>query len=198
MKENRKELTMKDFGLRILITVVLVCVSLSVSAQDKPSPQTYAITVFGTSGVTAGKSVTGTVIVEDYSTDAEVSELAGVLKAKGQDGLVSAMGKIKAKGRIALTGTVGNQVEVIRQHPTAKGRRIVLVSDRQMSLPELWNSGRSTDYKFSIVILDLDANGKGGGTVYYAVKLKYNKSGQLELEHYGQSPGRIAQAMLMK
>ena len=53
--------------------------------------------MFGTSGVTAGKSVTGTVIVEDYSTDAEVSELAGVLKAKGQDGLVSAMGKIEAK-----------------------------------------------------------------------------------------------------
>lgn len=52
------------------------------------------------------------------------------------------MGKIKAKGRIALTGTVGNQVEVIRQHPTEKGRRIVFVSDRQMSLPELWNSGR--------------------------------------------------------
>jgi hypothetical protein len=159
---------------------------------------TTAVTVFGTGGVTAGKSVTGTVIVEDYSTDAEVSELAAVLKTKGQDGLVSAMGKIKAKGRIALTGTVGNQVEVIRQRPTEKGRRIVLVSDRQMSLPELWNSGRSTDYKFSIVILDLDANGKGGGTVYYAVKLKFNKSGQLELEHYGQSPGRIAQAMLMK
>ncbi len=189
---------MKDLGVRILIAVVFVYASLSVSAQDKPSRETYAITVFGTSGVTAGKSVTGTVIVEDYSTDAEVSELAGVLKAKGQDGLVSAMGKIKAKGRIALTGTVGNQVEVVRQHPTEKGRRIVLVSDRQMSLPELWNSGRSTDYKFSIVILDLDANGKGGGTVYYAVKLKFNKSGQLELEHYGQSPGRIAQAMLMK
>jgi hypothetical protein len=178
--------------------VALVCASLPLFAQDQSKRETYAITVFGTSGVTAGKSVTGTVIVEDYSTDAEVSELAGVLKAKGQDGLVSAMGKIKAKGRIALTGTVGNQVEVIRQHPTPKGRRIVLVSDRQMSLPELWNSGRSTDYKFSIVMLDVDANGKGDGTVYYAVKLKFNKSGQLELEHYGQSPGRIAQAMLMK
>lgn len=98
---------MKDLGLRILIAVILVCASLSVSAQDKPSPQTYAITVCGTSGVTAGKSVTGTVIVEDYSTNSEVSELAGVLKAKGR-GLVSAMGKIKA---------------------------IVLVSDRRVAWP---------------------------------------------------------------
>jgi hypothetical protein len=67
-----------------------------------------------------------------------------------------------------------------------------------MSLPELWNSGRSTNYKFSIVVLDVNAEGKGDGLVYYAVKLKYNKNGQLELEHYGQAPGRIAQAMLMK
>jgi hypothetical protein len=44
---------MKDLGLRILIAVILVCASLSVSAQDKPSPETYAFTVFGTSGVTA-------------------------------------------------------------------------------------------------------------------------------------------------
>jgi hypothetical protein len=189
---------MKDLGIRILIGVILAYASLSASAQDKPSPQTYAVTVFGTGGVTAGKSVTGTVIVEDYSSDDEVKELAGILKSKGQDGLVRAMDKLKGKGRIALTGTVGNQVQVIRQHPGPKGRRIVLVSDRQMSLPELWNSGRSTDYKFSIVILDVNAEGKGDGTVYYAVKLKFNKSGQLELEHYGQSPGRIAQAMLMK
>lgn len=62
------------------------------------------------------------------------------------------------------------------------------------------NSGTSDvrRIKFSIVILDVNAEGKGDGTVYYAVKLKFNKSGQLELEHYGQSPGRIAQAMLMK
>jgi hypothetical protein len=62
----------------------------------------------------------------------------------------------------------------------------------------LWNSGRSTSYKFGIVILDVDGEGKGDGLDHCAVKLKYNKSGQLELEHYGQAPGRIAQAMLMK
>ena len=189
---------MKILSPRILVIVAVVCAALPMAAQDRPKRETYAVTVFGTSGAVAGKSVTGTVIVEDYSSDAEVNELADVLKTKGQNGLVSAMGKIKAKGRIALTGTVGNQVEVIRQKPGPKGRRLILVSDRQMSLPELWNSGRSTDYKFSIVVLDLNAEGKGDGLVYYAVKLKFNKSGQLELEHYGQAPGRIAQAMLMK
>jgi len=189
---------MRIASSRILITFALVCGSLPLAAQDQPKRENYAITVFGTAGAVAGKSVTGSVIVENYSTDAEVDELANVLKTKGQNGLVSAMEKIKGKGRIAITGTVGNQVEVIRQHPGPKGRRIVLVSNRQMSLPELWNSGRSTDYKFSIVILDVDAEGKGDGLVYYAVKFKFNKSGQLELEHYGQAPGRIAQAMLMK
>ncbi len=189
---------MKIPGLRMLTIAALACAAVSMSAQDQPIRQNYAITVFGTSGVAAGKSVTGSVIVEGYSSDAEAQELAGILKEKGQDGLVSAMSKLKSKGRIALTGTVGNQVEVIRQKPGPKGRRIILVSNRQMSLPELWNAGRSTSYKFSIVVLDVDADGKGDGLVYYAVKLKFNKSGQLELEHYGQAPGRISQAMLMK
>jgi len=184
--------------MRVMMIVAFVCIALCVLAQDQSKPQNYAITVFGTAGVAAGKSVTGSVIVEDYSSDAEVKELAGILKDKGQDALASAMSKLKGKGRIALTGTVGNQAEVVRQKPGPKGRRIILVSDRQMSLPELWNSGRSTNYKFSIVILDVDADGKGDGLVYYAVKLKFNKSGELELEHYGQAPGRISQAMLMK
>lgn len=189
---------MRNPGSVILMVIAVISASLPLAAQDQPKQETYAITVFGTAGVTAGKSVSGTVIVNDYSSDAEVNELAGILKAKGQDALVSAMDKLKEKGRIALTGTVGNQVQVIRQHPGPKGRRIVLVANRQMSLPELWNSGRSTSYKFSIIVLDVNAEGKGDGLVYYAVKLKYNKNGQLELEHYGQAPGRIAQAMLMK
>jgi len=54
-----------------------------------------------------------------------------------------------------------------------------------MSIPELRWSGRSTDYKISIVILDVNTEGKGDGLLYYAVKLKYNKNGQLELERYG-------------
>ena len=182
----------------VLIAAAVLCASLPLAAQDQPKQETYAVTVFGTAGVTAGKSVTGTVMVNGYTSDAEVSELAGILKAKGQDALVSAMDKLKEKGRIALTGTVGNQVQVIRERPGPKGRRIILVANRQMSLPELWNSGRSTSYKFSIIVLDVNAEGKGDGLVYYAVKLKFNKDGQLELEHYGQAPGRIAQAMLMK
>jgi len=189
---------MRFLNLRILIAVVVAFASLPMSAQDQPKRENYAITVFGTSGRAAGKTATGSVIIEGYSSDGEIDELAAVLKTKGQDSLVSAMDKIKGKGRMALTGTVGNEVEVIRQRRGPKGRRIILVSNRQMSLPELWNSGRSTDYKFSIIVLDVDAEGKGDGLVYYAVKLKFNKSGQLELEHYGQAPGRIAQATLMK
>ena len=189
---------MRALNPRILIVAALACASLPMAAQDQPKRENYAITVFGTSGPTSGKTVTGSVIIEDYSSDAELNELAGILKSNGQDRLVSAMEKIKGKGRMAMTGTVGNEVQIIRQKPGPKGRRVTLVSNRQMSLPELWNSGRSTSYKFSIIVLDLDQEGKGDGLLYYAVKLKFNKSGQLELEHYGQAPARIAQATLMK
>jgi len=164
---------------------ISLAVPSPIGAQDKPTPERYAIIVFGTAGSAAGKSVTGTIIIEGYSSDGEVSELAGILKAKGQDGLVKAFEQFKDKGRIALTDSAGSGVQVIRQKPGPKGRRLILVCDRTMSFPELRWSGRSIDYKFSIVILDMNTEGKGDGLLYYAVKLKYNKNGQLELERYG-------------
>jgi hypothetical protein len=54
----------------VLIAAAVLCASLPLAAQDQPKRETYAVTVFGTAGVTAGKSVTGTVIVNGYSSDA--------------------------------------------------------------------------------------------------------------------------------
>jgi hypothetical protein len=41
------------------------------------------------------------------TSDGEVQELLGILKPKGQNGVVSAMEDMKDRGRVAPTGTVG-------------------------------------------------------------------------------------------
>jgi hypothetical protein len=67
-----------------------------------------------------------------------------------------------------------------------------------MSFAELSNSPRSRDYKFTIIELRLDASGDGEGTIFYATKLKFNKKGELELEHFGQKPIRLANVRKLK
>jgi hypothetical protein len=67
-----------------------------------------------------------------------------------------------------------------------------------MSFGELYRSSRSTDYQFGIVVLDVDKNGKGTGTLAPVCKIRFNKKNELEIENYGQKPLRLANVYLEK
>ena len=57
-----------------------------------------------------------------------------------------------------------------------------------MSFWERYNSGRSTQCPFGIIVLNVDSAGKGTGTLAPICKIKFNKKNELEIEHYGQKP----------
>jgi hypothetical protein len=178
-----------------------VCIALSNSiAQAAEQPKTrpdvpaqYAAVAFGQSGSVAGKSFSVTVYVQELTSDGEIEELAATLKHKGPDGLLSAMEGIKDKGRVAPVGSVGTGLRVVRIHATKDGgQHIVLATNRPISLPELYNGTRSRDYKFGIVVLNVGKDGKGTGSFAPLCKIKFNKKNELEIEHYGQKPFRLA------
>jgi hypothetical protein len=162
-------------------------------------PAQYSATAFGQAGSAAGKSFGLTLFVTDLTDDATAQALAATLKDKGQDALVSAFDRIKDKGRIAPTGSVGTGVRFIRIRPTKDGgQHIVMATDRPISFPELYNGTRSTQYKIGIVVLDVDKDGKGTGTFAPLCKIKFNKNNQLEIENYGQKPFRLANVFRQK
>ena len=136
--------------------------------------------------------------INSYTTDEEVKNYLDILKTQGQDGLEKAFDKTKERGRLAMTGTTGNDISFIRSRNAETKRIIRMASNRMMSFAELYNSPRSRDYKFTIIELRLDADGNGEGNIFYATKLKFNKQGQLEIEHYGQTPIRLANVRKQK
>jgi hypothetical protein len=156
-------------------------------------PAQYSARAFGQAGAAAGKSFGLSVYVQELTSDGDVQELAATLKNKGQDGLLSALEDIKDKGRVAPTGSVGTGMRVIRIHPTQDGgEHIVLLTNRPITFPELYNGTRSRDYQFGIVVLNVDKDGKGSGSFAPLCKIKFNKKNELEIEHYGQKPFRLA------
>jgi hypothetical protein len=162
-------------------------------------PAQYSATAFGQAGSAAGKSFGLTLYVTDLTDDATVQALAATLKDKGQDALVSALNKIKDKGRISPTGSVGTGIRFVRIRPTKDGgQHIVMATDRPISFGELYNSTRSTQYKIGIVVLDVDKAGKGTGTFAPLCKVKFNKNNQLEIENFGQKPFRLANVFRQK
>ena len=191
-----------------LMTALLVlsgCTLSNTLAQcgdNKPLtelPRQFAATAFGQAGAMAGKSFGVNIYITAWTTDQQVQEFISVLKEKGPDGLVKAMEKTSDVGRLSPTGFVGSGFRFARYRPTPDGGlHIVMVTNRPMSFGELYRGGRSTDYQFGIVVLNVDKNGKGTGTLAPVCKIKFNKKNELEIENYGQKPFRLANVFLQK
>ena len=193
--------------LRIMTVLIVLsgCALLSASAQDGDNkaltdlPRQFAATAFGQAGALAGKSFGTNIYITGFCSDQQAQDYVSVLKEKGPNGLVSAMEKTSDVGRLSPTGFVGSGFRFARYRPTANGGlHIVMVTNRPMSFGEVYRSGRSTDYQFGIVVLDVDKNGKGTGTLAPVCKIKFNKKNELEIENYGQKPFRLANVYLQK
>jgi hypothetical protein len=207
-KPMRTSLTRKMAGPAVCFSAVICCMSFvllavfpsAVAGQSEgPKKQEqFSATAFGQAGMFGGKSVPLNIYISDYSSDQEVEELAATLKTKGSDALLNSIQKIKEKGRVATTGRVGWGIPVVRQHPTAKGRRIVMFSDRPISFYEARNAPRSKSSEFGMLVLDVDDKGEGEGLLYGACKVKFTTDDQLEVEHFGQAPARLAAVKLWK
>jgi hypothetical protein len=195
----------KTLRTMVVLLAISLCALLNLHAQNgdnKPIsdlPRQFAATAFGQAGSMAGKSFGVTVYITAWTSDDQVKDYISVLKEKGPNGLVSAMEKSSDVGRLAPTGFVGSGFRFARFRPTANGgAHIVMVTNRPMSFGELYNGGRSTDYQFGIVVLDVDKNGKGTGKLAPVCKIKFNKKNELEIENYGQKPFRLANVYLQK
>jgi hypothetical protein len=104
---------------------------------------------------------------------------------------------MKPKGRVRFaSGGVGNDVKYIIELPSESGRRIRLVTDRNISFGELYRGTRSRDYSMGAIELILTPDGKGSGTVLPACRLKVDKkTQQIDIETY-QNPWKLTNLMV--
>jgi hypothetical protein len=153
------------------------------SAQKLPKQIYIQGQAFGES-TQMGRTFGITLIIEEYSTEAEKSSLLEAFQQKGNEGLVNALNKMHTKGRISITGTLGYDVTYIRSWPQPDGTtKLRLVTNRPVTFGEAWSDSRSMDYSLSGVDIILSPDKKkNSGTLFPACKLKMNKENQLELD----------------
>jgi hypothetical protein len=91
-----------------------------------------------------GRSFSVNIIIEEFSTADDQKILLDAFNEKKNEGLVNALSKMKSKGRIAITGTLGYDVNYIRQFKLPDGgTKIRLVTDRPITFGEVWSSSGS-------------------------------------------------------
>ena len=175
---------MKRLLISVALALIPVALAFSVSADNKKvKVGTIDATAMGTS-TQLGANVSVKVTIYDFSTEEDRAILVEAYKKGQNEGLVNALTRMKAVGRIAITGTLGYDLSFIRLIPTATGRKIRFVTNRELRYGESYYNTQSKSYNLTageIEINDSDKK-KSGGFLYPAAQLVINKEGQLEFQ----------------
>lgn len=163
-----------------LLTVFLVP---SVPAQEaKFNSLRIQAVAMGTS-TQLGRITNVTITIRELSTEEDRTALLQAFQQKGSQGLARALGKMPSCGRIAITGTIGYDINYARIIDTPNGRILRFVTDRPVDFREVWTSSRSQDYNLSAGEIELSGEkGKGAGTLLPACEFKMDKDNQLTID----------------
>jgi hypothetical protein len=181
LKDAIQKMAMRS--LLLLIGLTMGC-TLGFSRGQKP--ETIDATADGTS-IQLGRMVGITLDVYDYSTPADTQILDQAFDKGGDHGLVNALSKMKAVGRIAVTGTLGYDVSYIHEVVTPTGRKITFVTNRLIRFGEAYFDTRSESYNLTVGELSLNDmdKSKSTGFLYPECKLNVDKQGQLQYDLVG-------------
>jgi hypothetical protein len=186
-------LTIHDLVIGALLTIVLLTVG-SVPAFAQKA-ETIEAAAMGT-GTQLGQNVEIRLIINDYSTMEERQVLVDAFTKGQNQGLVTALQKMRAVGRISLTGTVGYDVSFIRMIPTPTGRKLRFITNRQIRFGEAWTDSQSMSFDLSggeIDINDSDKS-KSTGVLYPRAQLVIDKQGQLQID-LSQNPWKLVDVL---
>ena len=166
----------------LLAALLLTAVTLAISADDR-KVEVIDATAMGTS-TQLGKIVNVKVTIYEFSTEEDRQILIDVFKKGQNQGLVNALTKMRAVGRIAVTGTLGYDLSYIRLIPTDSGRKIRFVTNRLLRFGEVYANTPTTAYNLTAGEFDINDKDKtkSSGVLYPAAQLVINKDGQLEFQ----------------
>ena len=171
------------------LTLILFLLSASAHPTYAQSNLRITGTVVGISGRLAGHSRPLTLIVNRYTSPAEVADLTQAL-GHSEDEMLRVLRRMNV-GRIQLGYGVGVTANAIIAEPWENGTRLRILYDRNVNIYELRYGTRSSDYRFGYAELFLDQNGKGQGTLIPAARLRLTGGNTWEVEDFGAFPARV-------
>jgi hypothetical protein len=176
--------TIQKIHLLVLSTLFAIgLLTFGSSSALCQKAETIEATAMGT-GTQLGQNVEIRLIINDYSTMEERQVLVDAFTKGQNQGLVTALQKMRAVGRISLTGTVGYDVSFIRMIPTPTGRKLRFITNRQIRFGEAWTDSQSMSFDLSggeIDINDSDKS-KSTGVFFPRAQLVIDKQGQLQID----------------
>jgi hypothetical protein len=178
MKQTEEKVNIISKRLKMSIATAAIFAMSAGAGFARDTTETIDAQAYGTS-TQMGKNFTVRLIVYDYSTPEDRKILIESFQKGQNDGLVNALEKMKAVGRITMPNTLGFDVSYIHEFKTPTGRSIRFVTNRRIAFGEAYWSTQSKSFNLTageIRINDQDKN-KSDGVLFPATQLTINKNG---------------------
>lgn len=157
------------------------------SAKDKNAKEYFEATLGG------GNSVE--IAVESYTTNADMQNFATLYNQGGGKALKKALRKTE-KGYFRIRGQ-NNPLAIISSTPPGPSRHLNMIAITPGVFSARYagdDSVRLADYPYTLIELDVNAQGKGRGVMYEFVDLSFDKEGRV---HVHPMDGQGVRANLM-
>ena len=190
------------FATRIGVLSALIC-ALSVSfnaaqTQPKTLPEEFNAIYTNISNVGATGAQPIIIRIRRWTGEDEQVSLMRRLEKDGTEALVRDLQDAKSAGSIGTPQELPYDLRYARQYPLeGGGRKIVLMTDRPMSIAERFSSSRTRDYPVTWIELKLDAAGNGEGSIFLAARLRL-VGDYLGIEDYANQPAKLAEVKKVK
>jgi len=177
---------MRDASRLSWLTAVMVILGLVLAGCCAAPSEKYERieAIVEGQGPQQGLQINATIVIYEYSTDDDQLILLDAFTDGGQAGLFHALGKMKTRGHLALSGTHGFDLKHIKEIESPEGRKLRLVTDRPIQFGDAWTEPRPEGYTRSACEITLDQDPKKStGTLLPAMQLKVEpKTDELGLE----------------
>jgi hypothetical protein len=180
---------------------VVLAFPIAASSAFAKEPELLHLRAFAVDLNTRVRTASVDIVIERWSTPEEISNLKAVLLEGGDDKLLSALQKTKPRCGYAHTSTsLGWDIYFARETELpGGGRKVVVATDRPVSMWEARHRGRSMDYQFSLAEIRLAPDGRGEGKAIPRAQLTFNKdTNTLEIEDYRREPVRLNEVTVVE
>jgi hypothetical protein len=144
----------------------------------------------------AGKTSRVEIGISRWSTPEERQTLLEAVKNTGQEDfqriLRREFEKMPLCGFFRFTNSMAVNVRYTRQVATEEGRQVLLVAERPILPSEASSNFQTMEHALSIIVLKLNDEDKGEGTLAMGVEIIYNdKTDTIELKNLATQPIRL-------
>lgn len=176
--------------------LVLTALWLSAPASSRAqlvrgAPETFSADAQA-KGPKASATAAITIHVQRYTPDFDRKSVETGLKAGGYNGFLTALRKAPDVGYVEI-GSQKHIIRYARERATAKGRDIVLVTEK----PVFFIGGGATDakardvYQVAVIQLEVDDAGSGSGTMAAAARVRPGGDAGVQLDDYAEEPIKL-------